>query len=88
MNYAIFSIDIYLFIVNGFFSFYRVRSCNISPTPSLAEDLTPNNITVNSFSLPGQSPRLIRARLPRDETCEEDENGDEIGKGDQMYYFR
>lgn len=58
-----------------------VRSCNISPTPSLAEDLAPNNITVNSFSLPGQSPRLIRARLPRDETCEEDEDGDEIDSG-------
>ena len=71
-----------------FSSFYRVRSCNISPTPSLAEDLAPNNITVNSFSLPGQSPRLIRARLPRDETCEEDEDGDEIGKGDNICYFR
>lgn len=59
--------------------FYRVRSLNISPTPSLAEDLQQtNNVSVNAFSLPGQSPRVIRAILPRDETCEDDD-ADEIG---------
>ncbi|XP_063401210.1 ras and EF-hand domain-containing protein homolog isoform X5 [Mytilus trossulus] len=57
---------------------YRVRSLNISPTPSLAEDLQQtNNVSVNAFSLPGQSPRVIRAILPRDETCEDDD-ADEI----------
>lgn len=58
-----------------------VRSLNISPTPSLAEDFQQNNVTVSSFSLPGQSPRLIRAKLPRDETCEEDDDRDEIDSG-------
>lgn len=57
-----------------------VRSLNISPTPSLAEDLQGNNVSVNSIPLPQQSPRLIRARLPRDETCEEDD-GDDIDSG-------
>ena len=59
--------------------FCSVRSLNISPTPSLAEDLQGNNVSVNAIPLPEQSPRLIRARLPRDETCEEDDP-DEIGK--------
>lgn len=62
-----------------FIFFSRVRSLNISPTPSLAEDLQQtNNVSVNAFSLPGQSPRVIRAILPRDETCEDDD-ADEIG---------
>ncbi|KAK3101207.1 hypothetical protein FSP39_001755 [Pinctada imbricata] len=54
-----------------------VKSYNLSPSNSLVEDGGIHNVSVSSYN----SPRLIRARLPRDETCEEDNALDDLDSG-------
>ncbi|XP_021342603.1 ras and EF-hand domain-containing protein homolog isoform X5 [Mizuhopecten yessoensis] len=53
-----------------------MKSLNLSRGTSIAEDELLEDVISISGSLP--SPRIIRARLPRDETCEEDDACDDL----------
>ncbi|XP_021342600.1 ras and EF-hand domain-containing protein homolog isoform X2 [Mizuhopecten yessoensis] len=56
-----------------------MKSLNLSRGTSIAEDELLEDVISISGSLP--SPRIIRARLPRDETCEEDDACDDLDSG-------
>lgn len=56
-----------------------MKSLNLSRGTSIAEDEILEDDVSISGSLP--SPRIIRARLPREETCEEDNICDDIDSG-------
>ncbi|XP_061182905.1 ras and EF-hand domain-containing protein homolog isoform X2 [Saccostrea echinata] len=53
-----------------------VRSCNLSPASSVIEEPISRQLSVNNYS-----PRRLPARLPRDDTCEEDNLGDDMDSG-------
>ncbi|XP_048730125.1 ras and EF-hand domain-containing protein homolog isoform X3 [Ostrea edulis] len=55
-----------------------VRSCNLSPASSVIEEPISRQLTVNNSSY---SPRRLPTRLPRDDTCEEDNLGDDMDSG-------
>ncbi|XP_062573203.1 ras and EF-hand domain-containing protein homolog isoform X2 [Saccostrea cucullata] len=53
-----------------------VRSCNLSPASSVVEEPISRQLSVGNYS-----PRRLPARLPRDDTCEEDNLGDDMDSG-------
>lgn len=55
----------------------RIRSCNLSPASSVVEEPISRQLSVSNSSY---SPRHFPGRLPRDETCEEDNIADDLGE--------
>ncbi|XP_065942380.1 ras and EF-hand domain-containing protein homolog isoform X3 [Magallana gigas] len=55
-----------------------IRSCNLSPASSVVEEPISRQLSVSNSSY---SPRHFPGRLPRDETCEEDNIADDLDSG-------
>lgn len=55
-----------------------IRSCNLSPASSLVEEPISRQLSASNTSY---SPRHLPGRLPRDETCEEDNIADDLDSG-------
>lgn len=55
-----------------------IRSCNLSPASSVVEEPISRQLSASNTSY---SPRHLPGRLPRDETCEEDNIADDLDSG-------